>query len=557
MRIGMALYASNPFSPLPMESLRYVIRSLKDAASSRHELVFLPQTYICASPEEEQAMNEELVRSCDVIVGSASVSVPETRHRIGSDVPIVSLTLGVLSRGGFGVDVQVPYLTSNDVLVVNCTSDRELARKFFTNAQVRLLPFAIDGAQFYPLDEAERRTAREKLGFRERDRILVYSGRTTLQKNVHTLLKVFSVVQRVVPDACLVIAGPVVEHGAPEFGVAPVRLANTIDKLVAGLGIPPGRVVMMSQVPAPRLRELYGIADVKVNLSLHHDENFGLAQVEAMACGTPVIGTAWGGLKDTIVDGVSGYRVSTSLTPLGVKASWWEAVNRIVALLRDPAARERFRDSCVRHASERYSQARYESTLLEILSDTVRGRGRPPEPLRPSAFARELWGTCHPRTGPRPPFQRGPRSYELYQEMIGPIAGATAEAVPAGEAPAPGQVLTLAAPVTRDEDGRLRSNDPMYPFEIDVPSAHALAFEAILSVLREEPAITVERLCGHPAAGGRGASHTLAWILDRGLLLRTRPVDGWLPPGTIDRRMSEPFFRIERPDHRSVDFFTA
>lgn len=554
MRIGMALYASNPFSPLPMESLRYVIRSLRDAAASRHELVFLPQTYICASDEEVEAMNEAFVRSCDVIVGSASVSVPATRNRIGSKVPIVALTLGVFSRGGFGVDSQAPYLTSNDVLLVNCTSDLELAGKFFSNAQVRLLPFAIDGGLFYPIGEAERDAARARLGFRKEDRILVYSGRTTLQKNLHTLLKVFSVVQREVPDACLVIAGPTAEHGSPEFGVTPVKLANTIDKLVSGLGIPRERLHTMNLPPA-RLRELYNIADVKVNLSLHHDENFGLAQVEAMACGTPVIGTAWGGLKDTIVDGVSGYRVSTSLTPQGVKASWWEAANRVVALLRDPAARERFRDSCVRHAA-RYSQACYEATLLEILEESVRGSGRPAEPLQPTPFARELWSTCHPARGDRPPFLRGPRSYELYQEMMGPIAGATAEAVPAGEALAPGQVLTLASPVMKDEEGRFRSNDPMYPFGIDVPEAHAEAFEAALSVVREEPALTVERLCRR-VAGVPNASATLAWMLDRGLLLRTRPVDGWLSPEKIDGRMSEPFFRIERLDDRSVDFFMA
>ena len=53
----------------------------------------------------------------------------------------------------------------------------------------------------------------------------------------------------------------------------------------------------------PEVREFYNIADVAINLTLHHDENFGLAQVEAMACGLPVVGSLWGGLKDTIRDG--------------------------------------------------------------------------------------------------------------------------------------------------------------------------------------------------------------------------------------------------------------
>ena len=556
MKIGMTFYSSNPVQPPhPMDSIRYVSRSLTDALTPGHELVFLPPAYICASAEEEQAMNEEFIRGCDVIVGSAVLgSIPATRQRIGSNVPIVEFALGTFARGGFVLEYHAPHLTNNDVLLVNCTSDLELAHKYFSNAQVHLLPFAIDDRLFHPLDEAERHAARESFGFRPQDRIVVYAGRITLQKNIHTLLKVFSVVHSVVPDACLVLAGSIEEHGSPEFGISPVRLLNTIRKLAAGLGIPGDRMRPMPGVPAARLRELYSIADVKVNLTLHHDENFGLSQVEAMACGTPVIGTAWGGLKDTILDGVSGYRVSASMTPQGVKASWWEAVNRIVALLRDPDARERFRDPCVRHATERYSQAAYEARLLEILRGSVSGKERPAEPLQATPFAEEIWRTCHPVRGQGPPYLRSPRSYELYRELMAPIAGTTAESVPTGEALAPRQVLTLASPVTRDEEGRFRSNDPMYPFAIEVPEVHLEAFEAIVSVVREEPALTVERLVHRLGAGVRNVSGTLAWMLDTGLLLRTRHVEGWLPPETIDGRLSEAFFRIERIDNRSVDF---
>lgn len=555
MKIGMTFYSSNPvWRPYPFDSIRHVTRSLADALTPGHELVFLPPTYICASPEEEEAMNEEFLRSCDVIVTSALLgSLPATRERIGSSVPIVGFMLGSLSKGAYGMEYHSRYLTTRDTLLVNCTADQELAYKYFPNARVRLLPFAIDERRFHPLDAAERSAARESQGFRAEDRILVYAGRITLQKNVHTLLKVFSVVQSVVPDALLVLSGAVEEQGSTEFGITPVDMRETVMRLLARLGIPQGRVFYRPSTPSALLRELYSIADAKVNLTLHHDENFGLAPVEAMACGTPVIGTAWGGLKDTIVDGVSGYQVSAPLTPLGAKTGWWEAVNRIVALLRDTDARERFRDSCVRHATERYSQSRYQATLLEILSDSVRDSEKPAEPLQVTPFAEELWRTCHPGSGQGPSHLRGPRSYQLYQEMMAPIAGTTAAAVPTGESLAPGQVLSLATPVTRDEEGRFRSNDPMYPFDVPVPDVHLDAFASILAVLREEPAITVERLCERLAAGTPGAPDTLGWMLRMGFVLRTRPVDGWLPPETIDRRLSEPFFRIERVD-ATVDF---
>lgn len=554
MKVGMTFYLANPQFPMQLDSLRYVAKSMTDAITARHELVFLPPEYNYASGETLVRMTEDYLRSIDVLVGCPSGMLPEVRQRMGSSVPFVGFLLGVLSRSGWDLEDQVPFLTSNDVFVANCTADLELAGRYFSNAQARLLPFAVDESVFYPVDEAERRAIRERHGFRPVDRILVYSGRTTLQKNVHGLLKVFSAVQALVPEACLVIAGPTQQHGSDEFGVLPVNMPNTVRRLVARLGIPEGRVRMMDRASPKQLRELYNVADAKVNLTLHHDENFGLAQVEAMACGTPVIGTAWGGLKDTVVDGVSGYTVSTSPTPSGVKVSWWEAVNRIVGLLCDPAARERFRESCVRHATGRYSQARYEGTLLDILDTAVAGRHRTAEPLQPTSFARELWTNCHAADDDSAPYLRSPRSLALYQELMAPIAAPTREHVSHCEALEPRHVLTLATPVREYDEGLFRLDDPMYPFDLDVPDTYREAFGAILCVLREEPAITAERLGRALADGIPHAQATVEWMLCRGLLLRTRPVDGWVDPERIGRRMGEPLFRIERLDRMSTDF---
>jgi hypothetical protein len=350
-----------------------------------------------------------------------------------------------------------------------------------------------------------------------------------------------------------VIAGPTLDDGSDEFGVVPLNMANTVRRLISRLGIPDGRVRLIERASPGQVRELYNVADVKVNLTLHHDENFGLAQVEAMACGTPVIGTAWGGLKDTIVDGVSGYTVSTSVTPSGVKVSWWEAVNRIVGLLRDPAARERFRASCIRHA-EQYSQARYEATILDILDAAVAGRDRPAEPLQATDFARELWSTCHVADEDCAPYLRSPRGLALYQELMAPIAGPTPEHVSLDEALEPQHVLTLAAPLRDHGNGQFRMDDPMYPFDVNVPAPFREAFATMLSVLREEPAMTAERLGRALPDGVPNADAAVQWMLCMGHLLRTRPVDGWVAPEQIGRRMGEPLFQIERFDRMSTDF---
>jgi glycosyltransferase involved in cell wall biosynthesis len=60
--------------------------------------------------------------------------------------------------------------------------------------------------------------------------------------------------------------------------------------------------------------ELYSQCDIYVQPSLI--EPFGIAVLEAMACGKPVVGTNIGGMIDTIEEGVSGYRVE----PMNPKA---------------------------------------------------------------------------------------------------------------------------------------------------------------------------------------------------------------------------------------------
>jgi glycosyltransferase involved in cell wall biosynthesis len=60
--------------------------------------------------------------------------------------------------------------------------------------------------------------------------------------------------------------------------------------------------------------------DIYTLLSDNIQESFGLSPVEAMAAGLPVVGSDWNGLKDTIADGESGFRVATLSPPSGAGA---------------------------------------------------------------------------------------------------------------------------------------------------------------------------------------------------------------------------------------------
>lgn len=90
------------------------------------------------------------------------------------------------------------------------------------------------------------------------------------------------------------------------------------------------------------------------------EEDFGIAPVEAMACGRPVIGLARGGCAETIQEGRTGILLSEPTAEALTKA-----VRRLEGIRWDP---ERIR----RHA-EKFSRAAFQENLRRILEPFLHG----------------------------------------------------------------------------------------------------------------------------------------------------------------------------------------
>lgn len=175
-------------------------------------------------------------------------------------------------------------------------------------------------------------------------KVLVHVSNFREVKRVKDVVRIFARVRRMMPATLLMVGdGPDrhdAEQEARELGVgADVRFLGRLDAV------------------APVL----AAADLFVLPS--QTESFGLAALEAMACGAPVLAARTGGLPEVITDGVEGI-----LEPAG---SVEAMARRAIALLRDDEAHAAMREAALARARQFAADLvvpRYEEFYHEILA---------------------------------------------------------------------------------------------------------------------------------------------------------------------------------------------
>ena len=100
-----------------------------------------------------------------------------------------------------------------------------------------------------------------------------------------------------------------------------------------------------------------------LHLLLSKNEGFGIATIEAMACGVPAVGTDVPGTHDILHDSQGGV-----LLPPGDEDA---ACQALADLLRDPARRQRMGRQARQEALQHYSMQRLEQQLRQFYAGLV------------------------------------------------------------------------------------------------------------------------------------------------------------------------------------------
>lgn len=216
---------------------------------------------------------------------------------------------------------KIGYVMSKKIIAISSTTKKSLVHDYgIPPEKIIVIPVGINLDEFKPLDDIKKIPSS-----------ILYVGRLDKRKGVQYLIRALRYVVKGFPMAKLYIIG----NG---------NLRDSLEKLARNEKVD-DHVTFLGKVPMKDLVKWYNKAEVFVLPSLF--EGFGIVVLEAMACGTPVIGTKVAGIVDIIENKKTGI-----LVPPEDEKKLGEEIKRI---LNSPKMRKK-----IVYISRRYLKKKFE-----------------------------------------------------------------------------------------------------------------------------------------------------------------------------------------------------
>ena len=229
--------------------------------------------------------------------------------------------------------VEKTALEMADAVIAVSTSTRDDILRLFDvdPAKVPVIPNGIDTDEY---TQTIDRSVLTQYAIDPDKPYVLFVGRMTRQKGLLYLLQAIAQLDR---DTQVVLCAG--ESDTPE-------LQQELESLIAELRAHrPGIVWIPEMVSRQTTIALYSQAAVFCCPSIY--EPFGIINLEAMACGTPVVGSRVGGIAEVVVDGLTGLLIDADISPqmphdpvapAAFSTRLAEGINRLV---RDPELRKK------------------------------------------------------------------------------------------------------------------------------------------------------------------------------------------------------------------------
>lgn len=226
---------------------------------------------------------------------------------------------------------------------VICSTSHVMAKETnkYIDADIHVTPFGVDLETFKP--------AVAKKG---QDDLIVGTVKALSDKyGIGDLVKAFAMIYPDFPQAKLLIVGDGPQKDeyiqmAQQLGISEVT-------------------TFTGRVPNTDVPNFINEMDVFAVPSTEDSESFGVAAVEAMACGVPVVVSNVGGLPEVVLEGVTGYVVPKENPDALAKA--------IQKLLLSADTRKQFGENGIKHVASHYNWLDNAAGMVELYEKTLSG----------------------------------------------------------------------------------------------------------------------------------------------------------------------------------------
>jgi len=272
-----------------------------------------------------------------------------------------------------------PFYLSNDLIVSISKVTRDVVTEAAPEVENIYHPHAVDPDIFKPGTQDGIEKLRQDNFSKDKDQrtLFFWNNRNARRKQSGTLLFWFNeFANEVGRDKVRLImhTDPNDAHGQP--------LQHIIEKL----GEDGTLMISNSKVPPQILANMYNMADCTINIA--DAEGFGLATLESLSCGTPIIATMTGGLQEQVTDGENWFGVGIEPSSKAIigsqqvpyiyedrisKEDFKAALHKIYNMT--PEERKQLGEMGREHVEKNYSFEKYCEGWVEIMTEVYEKHG--------------------------------------------------------------------------------------------------------------------------------------------------------------------------------------